>query len=298
MKPTKSNKIKKAVIPVAGLGIRFLPVTKAVPKELLPVVDKPILMFIVEEAYKAGIEEIILIQGRGKDAIVNFFDTSYELEETLEKSGRLHLLDEVLEIRSKVKVVSIRQHKALGLGHAVLTARPVIENSPFAVLLGDEILLSKPGQTSAIGQLCALYEETGTSSVAVMPVADEDVHRYGIIKAEQQKENLWKILDVIEKPSLSEAPSRLALPGRYVFDAKIFDYLVNAKPGKNGEIQLTDSMAELAKSHGMYATQVKAQRFDAGDKLGFLKANVEVGLEHPDFGPEFKRYLKELVGGF
>jgi UTP--glucose-1-phosphate uridylyltransferase len=294
----KTNKIKKAVIPAAGLGIRFLPVTKAVPKELLPIVDKPILLFIVEEAFKAGIEEIVLIQGRGKEAIVNFFDTSFELEETLEKSGRLHLLKDVEEIRSKVKIVTIRQQKALGLGHAVLTARPVIGDEAFAVLLGDEIHIAKPGQPSAIGQLCELFEKSRLSAVAVMPVPDEEVSRYGIVAAERQKENLWKVLDVIEKPSLQEAPSRLALPGRYVFDAKIFDYLEKAKPGKNGEIQLTDSMSELAKSHGMLATQVKGRRFDAGDKLGFLKANVEVGLEHSDFGAEFKRYLKDLVGGF
>jgi len=290
-------KVKKAVIPIAGLGTRFLPVTKTVPKELLPIVDKPILLFIAEEAYRAGIEEIVLVQGRGKGAIPDFFDTSFELEEALERTGRMHLLKDVVEIRSNVKFVTVRQQKALGLGHAIFTAKVVIEKDPFAVLLGDEVLLTPSGQPSAIGQLCQLFTEIKKSAVAVMPVSDADVSKYGIIAAEKQKENLWNVLDVVEKPNLSEAPSRLALPGRYVFDAKIFDYLANAKPGKNGEIQLTDSMSLLAKNHGMVATQVSARRYDTGDKLGFLKANVEVGLEHPDFGADFKKYLIDLAGG-
>jgi UTP--glucose-1-phosphate uridylyltransferase len=292
-----STRIKKAVIPIAGLGTRFLPVTKTVPKELLPIVDKPILLFIVEEAYRAGIEEIVLIQGRGKEAIPNFFDTSFELEDVLEKSGRMHLLKDVVELRSKIKFVTVRQQKALGLGHAIFTAQVVVDKDPFAVMLGDEVMLSAPGQPSAISQLCQLYTETKKSAVAVMPVSDADVSKYGIIAANKLKENLWEVTNVVEKPSTAEAPSRLALPGRYVFDAKIFDYLADAKPGKNGEIQLTDSMSLLAKSHGMVATQVQARRFDTGDKLGFLKANVEVGLEHPDCGEQFKRYLKDLVGG-
>lgn len=293
-----SAKVKKAVIPIAGLGTRFLPVTKTVPKELLPIVEKPILLFIVEEAYRAGIEEIILVQGRNKEAIPNFFDTSFELEEKLKQSGRMDLLKDVVELRTKMKFVVIHQQQALGLGHAVLTAKVVVANDPFAVLLGDEMMLTKPEQSSAIGQLCELYEQTGKSAVAVMPVADSEVSKYGIVAAEQQKPNLWNVLDVIEKPSPSEAPSRLALPGRYVFEPQIFDYLEKAKPGKNGEIQLTDSMSGLAKSRGMVAMQVQARRYDTGDKLGFLKANVEVGLEHPDFGGEFKRYLQDLVGGF
>jgi UTP--glucose-1-phosphate uridylyltransferase len=250
----------------------------------------------VEEAYRAGIEEIVLVQGRGKEAIPNFFDTSYELEETLERSGRLGLLKDVIELRNKINFVTIRQQKAMGLGHAILVAKPVIEGDPFAVLLGDELMLPLQGAPSAIGQLCEIYRDTGTSAVAVMPVRDEEVSRYGIVAAEQQKENLWKISNVIEKPNLKDAPSRLALPGRYVFDAALFEYLQKATPGKNGEIQLTDSMSLLAKSHGMLATQVKARRFDTGDKLGFLKANVEVGLEHPEFGSEFKSYLHNLVG--
>jgi UTP--glucose-1-phosphate uridylyltransferase len=292
-----STQIKKAVIPIAGLGTRFLPVTKTIPKELLPIVDKPILLFIAEEAYRAGIEEIILVQGRNKEAIPNFFDTSYELEEVLERSNRMHLLKDVLEIRSNIKFVTVRQQKALGLGHAISTAQVVVEKDPFAVMLGDEMMLSAPGQISAIGQLCHLYSETKKSAVAVMPVSDADVSKYGIVAASKIKENLWEVTDVVEKPAAAEAPSRLALPGRYVFDARIFDYLANAKPGKNGEIQLTDSMSMLAKGHGMVATQVQARRFDTGDKLGFLKANVEVGLQHPDCGEEFKLYLQNLVGG-
>lgn len=292
------GKVRKAVIPVAGLGTRFLPVTKSVPKELLPLVDTPILLYIVDEVVRAGIEEIVMIQGRGKSAILDFFDCSVELEETLKRLGRNEILSYLEKIRSQVKICSIRQQKALGLGHAVLTARTVIEDEPFAVLLGDELMLPAAENDSAIGQLCDLYYDTKKSCVAVMEVPETDVSKYGIIEAESERENLWKISNVIEKPSLREAPSRLALPGRYVFDSAIFDYLEKAKPGKNGEIQLTDSMALLAKSHGLYGMKVKAKRYDAGDKLGFMKANVEVALEHKEIGPAFKSYLEGLVRGW
>lgn len=298
--PTNRKKIRKAVIPVAGLGTRFLPVTKTVPKELLPIVDKPILLFIFEEVMRAGIDEVILIQAREKEpTIENFFEVARELEEALARSGRQHLLKDLQKVRDHLKLTNVRQERALGLGHAILVARDRIdEDEPFAVLLGDEIILPVPGATSAIGQLCDLYRETGQSTVAVMEVADRDVSKYGIVAAEHEGDNLWRISDVIEKPDLADAPSRLALPGRYVFDPKIFDYLSVTKPGKNGEIQLTDAMVQLAKAHGMLATKVKGRRYDAGDRLGFLKANVEVALEHEELGVPFKSYLRELVRGF
>jgi UTP--glucose-1-phosphate uridylyltransferase len=292
----KKSAVRKVVIPVAGLGTRFLPATKSVPKELLPLVDKPILMFVFEEALRAGIEEVILIQGRGKSAIEDFFDISHELEANLEKAGKLDLLEGLNALRAKMKVISIRQHEALGLGHAVLCAKPAVGDEPFAVMLGDEIMLSVPGADSGIGQLCELYEKTGLSSVAVMEVKDADVSKYGIVAVEEKKNDVWKVTSVVEKPSLATAPSRLALPGRYVFDASIFQALEKTKPGKNGEIQLTDAMTDVAKGKGLLATQVKARRFDAGDKLGFLQANVEIALEHPQLGKQFKDYLKTLVG--
>jgi UTP--glucose-1-phosphate uridylyltransferase len=292
------KRVRKAVIPVAGLGTRFLPVTKTVPKELLPIVDKPILLFIVEEAVRAGIEEIIFVQGRGKTAIEDFFDTAFELEATLAKSNKLHLLKEIETVREKIKVISIRQQYALGLGHAVYAARPAVGDEPFALLLGDELMFPVPGFPSAIGQLCEHFAKQRTSIVSVMEVAACDVSKYGIVAVEEKQPGLWKILDVIEKPRLEEAPSRFALPGRYIFDAKIFEYLANTKPGKNGEIQLTDSMTELAKNEGLLATQVQGRRFDAGDKLGYLQANIEAGLEHPELGERFKNYLQDLVRGW
>lgn len=290
--------VRKAVIPVAGLGTRFLPVTKTVPKELLPLVDKPILMFIFEEAMRAGIEEIVLVQGRGKSAIEDFFDISHELELNLKNAGKEDLLREVRELRSKIRVVSVRQQQPLGLGHAVLTAQPAIGDEPFAVMLGDEIMLPPKGDaaSSGIGQLCEVFAQSKKSTVAVMKVDRSEVSKYGIIAHTSEVGGRYTVSHVVEKPATHEAPSDLALPGRYVFEAKIFDYLKDTKTGKNGEIQLTDAMTELAKRDGLLAMQVKGRRFDAGDKLGFLQANVEIGLEHPQIGSEFRNYLKNLVG--
>ncbi|MBX3020381.1 MAG: UTP--glucose-1-phosphate uridylyltransferase GalU [Bdellovibrionales bacterium] len=290
-------KIRKAVIPVAGLGTRFLPATKTVPKELLPIVDKPTLLYIVEEIVAAGLSEIVLIAGRGKTAIEDFFDTSYELEATLEKAGRLELLKPFHETVKNLTVVSIRQHVALGLGHAVLCAEPAIGREPFAVLLGDEVMIRRPGKPSGIAQLTKIYEETGVSTVAVMPVEESEVNKYGMVKVTERAENLWNVHDVVEKPALGQAPSRFALPGRYVFDASIFEDLRQTKPGRGGEIQLTDAMTSLAKRQGLLATVIDAQRFDAGDKLGYLQANIELGLSHPQIGPALEKYLKERFGG-
>ena len=290
-------KVRKAVIPVAGLGTRFLPATKTIPKEMLPIVDKPTLLYIMEEIVAADISEVVLIAGRGKSAIEDFFDTSYEVEDTLEKAGRTELLKPVHEIIQKLKVVSIRQHVALGLGHAVLCAEPAIGREPFAVLLGDEIMIAKPGRPSGIAQLTRIYEETNQSTVAVMEVAESEVSKYGMVKVSEKGPNLWAVHDLVEKPEIGQAPSRFALPGRYVFAGEIFDDLRQTRPGRGGEIQLTDAMNRLARRAGMLATVIDAQRFDAGDKLGYLMANVELGLRHPQIGTAFGQYLRQRLGG-
>ncbi len=267
-------KIKTAVIPAAGLGTRFMPATKSIPKEMFPIVDKPILLYNIEEIIAAGIEEVILVLSSSKAAIENFFE-DYD----------------------KIKVTKVRQDKALGLGHAVLCADKAVGNQPFAVLLGDEIMINKPGRPSGIAQLCKVYEETGTSAVAVMEVPEKDVVKYGIVAVKEKGPNLWSVHNVVEKPSIAEAPSRLALPGRYVFDPEIFNILRDTKPGRNGEIQLTDGMTALAQSKGMLALKLEAQRFDAGDKFGYVQINVEMGLQHPEIGPQLEKYLKERFGG-
>ena len=290
-------KIRKAVVPVAGLGTRFLPATKTVPKEMLPLVDKPTLLYIVEEIVAADISEVVLIAGRGKTAIEDFFDTSYEVEDTLEKTGRTELLKPINEIIKRLSVISIRQHVALGLGHAVLCSEPVIGRDPFAVLLGDEIMITEPGRPSGIAQLARIFEETQQSTVAVMEVAARDVSKYGIVKVSEKGPNLWSVLDVVEKPEVGQAPSRLALPGRYVFGGHIFDDLRQSRPGRGGEIQLTDAMTRLARREGMLATMIDAQRFDTGDKLGYLMANVELGLRHPQIGDAFAQYLRQRFEG-
>lgn len=288
------SKVTKALIPAAGLGTRFLPATKTVPKEMLPIVDKPIILYVVEEAIRAGITDIVLIAGRGKTAIEDFFDRSYELEDQLAKSGKTALLESLDWIRNSANIISIRQKQALGLGHAVLSGAPAIGNENFAVLLGDEIMINKNDEPTVTQQLCQVFEEHQKSAVAVMEVSEKNVSKYGIIAGDPMGEGLWNVTDVIEKPEPSEAPSNLALPGRYVFSPSIFKELENTKPGKNGEIQLTDGMVATAKKEGMLATTFKATRYDAGDKLGFLQANIELGLDHPDLKDSLAEYLKGL----
>jgi UTP--glucose-1-phosphate uridylyltransferase len=291
--------LRKAVIPAAGLGTRFLPATKSVPKEMLPLVDKPILLYIVEEAVRSGVEDIVLIQGRGKGAIEDFFDTSFELEATLEKTGKLDLLESIRKIKGLANIISVRQKEALGLGHAVHAARPIVGDEPFALLLGDEIMIDMPGRPPATAQLASLFEKYEQSAVAVIEVDPNDVSKYGIVKgrdiAEKGALPLIKVEDIVEKPDRANAPSRLALPGRYVFDAAIFKYLENAKPGKNGEIQLTDSMTALAQNEGLLAAPVVARRYDAGDKFGYLQANIELALDRPELRGELVPYLKSLA---
>lgn len=286
------KKVKKAIIPAAGLGTRFLPASKTVPKELFPLVDKPLILFILEECLDAGIEDIVLIAGRGKSAIEDFFDRSYELEDTLAKSGKTDLLKSIQRVRSLANIISIRQKEALGLGHAVLAGAPIIGDEPFAVLLGDEIMIGTPSPTR---ELSKIFNETGLSTVAVMEVAPSEVSKYGIVAASQRADGLYQVLNVIEKPQQADAPSNLALPGRYIFDSKLFGFLKDVKPGKNGEIQLTDGMVQLAKTQSLLASKFLAKRYDAGDKFGFLQANIEIGLQHPEIGAQLKKYITSLA---
>jgi UTP--glucose-1-phosphate uridylyltransferase len=291
-------KVRKAVIPAAGLGTRFLPATKTVPKEMLPIVDRPILLYVVEEAVRAGIEDIVLVAGRGKTAIEDFFDVSYELEDKLERDGKHEWLASLKRIRSMANIISIRQKQPLGLGHAVGAAAPVVGSEPFAVLLGDEIMISRPDQKTVTEQLVNRYHGTGVSTVAVMEVPIDETSKYGIVEGDVTIEaghSVVNVKNVIEKPARGQTVSRFALPGRYVFDSEIFEHIRNTKPGKLGEIQLTDAMIAVAKSKGLHATTFEARRFDAGDKLGYLMATIEMGLEHPELSTSLRTYLKGLV---
>ncbi len=290
------KKVTKALIPAAGLGTRFLPATKTVPKEMLTVVDQPILLYVIEEAVRAGIEDIVLVSGRGKHAIEDFFDRSYEVEDFLEKTGKTDLLKQLVRIRDMANIISIRQKEALGLGHAILCGQPVIGNESFAVLLGDEIMWSDANTPTVTEQLIKIYSETNLSTVAVMEVEPADVEKYGVIKGKPIGPDQYRVETLVEKPKATEAPSRLALPGRYVFTSKIFDYIKTTKPGKNGEIQLTDAMCGLAQNEGMIATRFQGTRFDAGDKLGYIQANLELALKRPDLAPALRDYLKKLAG--
>lgn len=295
MNGKSQSKVRKAILPAAGLGTRFLPASKTVPKELFPLVDKPLILFVIEECLDAGIEDIVLVAGRGKGAIEDFFDRSYELEDTLAKAGKTELLRSIQRVRSLANIISIRQKEALGLGHAVLAGAPVVGKEPFAVLLGDEIMLGSPSPTR---QLVQRFDQTGMSTVAIMEVPMNDVSKYGIVATEAARDGQFPIRHVVEKPSPAEAPSQWALPGRYVFEAKIFDHLRETKPGKNGEIQLTDGMNGLAKSGRLMGSTFTAKRFDAGDKFGFLQANIEVGLAHPETGAQLKAYIQDLSTRF
>ncbi|MGZ3770661.1 MAG: UTP--glucose-1-phosphate uridylyltransferase GalU [Bdellovibrio sp.] len=288
-------KVKKAIIPAAGLGTRFLPATKTVPKEMLTIVDAPIILYVVEEAVQAGIEDIVLIAGRGKHAIEDFFDTSYELEDKLAKDGKEHLLERVTKIREKANIISIRQKHAYGLGHAVLCGLPIIGKEPFAVLLGDEITMATHNSDNVTAQLVQSFEETRTSTISIMEVEDKDVSKYGIAEVEKTSHGYYKVNSLIEKPKPTETNSRYALPGRYVFDNSIMDILHMAKPTLNGEIQLTDSMKVLCQAKGLHAMTFTAKRYDAGDKLGYLQANIELALQNPELGTGMKNYILHLA---
>jgi len=278
----------KAVIPAAGLGMRFLPATKAQPKEMLPVVDKPAIQYVVEEAVASGITDIIVITGRGKRAIEDHFDKSYELEHKLRDSGNEDALAEVQRVASMADIFYIRQKEQLGLGHAVLCAKRHIGKEPFAVMLGDDIVVN---DHPCIGQLVEVFEETGGSVVGLERVSKPRISRYGVIRGTEVRDSLYAVEDLVEKPSPEEAPSDLAVIGRYVFLPEIFTHLEKIGPGKGGEYQLTDAMRLLCKTKGLYGFMFKGRRFDIGDKSDWIRATVELALERDDLGPELKRSL-------
>ena len=284
-------KVRKAVFPAAGLGTRFLPATKASPKEMLPLVDKPLIQYVVEEAVASGIESIIIVTGRGKAAIEDHFDVSFELEKLLEERGKEDLLKEIRAISEMARVSYVRQREALGLGHAVLQARDFVNDEPFAVMLSDDIIDS---EKPALRQLLDVYEKYDAPVVGTMQVAGEAISRFGVLDVEEVEDGVYKIKDMVEKPPMSEAPSDLAIIGRYVLTPDIFDEIEKTRPGAIGEIQITDAMRSLLKKRPFYAVRFKGKRHDAGDKLGFLIATVELALKHEELAPEFKEYLKSL----
>lgn len=290
------KKITKAVIPAAGLGTRFFPATKTIPKEMLPVVDKPTILYVIEEAVQAGIEDIVLIQGRGKTAIEDFFDISYELEDKLIKDGKQHLIDDINKIRNSINIISIRQKSPLGLGHAVKCAHVVTGDDPFAVMLGDEITISNSPDKNITKFLCNQSMRTGASSVWVLPVSPAETHKYGIVDIHDKlSKDLGagkKVFSVVEKPEASVAPSNWALPGRYVFTNEIMKMLDDQTPGYNGEVQLSDAMNRLAQSSELNAYSFDGRRYDAGDKLGFLLANIEVAMEREDLREGLLNFIR------
>lgn len=285
-------RVRKAVIPAAGYGTRFLPATKAQPKEMLTIVDKPAIQYIVEEAIASGIEEILIIVGRNKETIINHFDKSPELDNMLREKGKFDLLKISEDISNMVPIHFIRQKEVNGLGYAVLQAKTFVGDEPFAVLLGDDIV---DNDVPCLKQLINLYEEKNSSVLGVQTVDKKDVSKYGIVDGKQLSERVYTVNSLIEKPSIEEAPTNIAILGRYVLSPKIFDILKNTGIGKNGEIQLTDALVELAKIDTMYAYDFEGKRYDTGDKLGFLKATVEFALKHNEVKDGFKNYLKELV---
>ncbi len=292
MEYLKRLKVKKAVIPVAGLGTRFLPATKAQPKEMLPLVDKPVIQYIVEEAVKAGIEQIIFITGRHKRAIEDHFDRNLELERALEEKGKRELLKTVKEISEIADFIFIRQKEPKGLGHAVLTAEPAVGNEPFAVLLGDDVMV---GKKPAIGELIEVFKKFNCPVLGLQEVPREEVSSYGIAGGRLIEEDLIKVDSLVEKPSPAEAPSNYAIAGRYVLTPDIFTVLRRTKPGKGGEIQLTDAIAELAKERAVYGRIIKGKRYDTGNKLGFLEATVDFALMRDDLREPFLKFLKEKL---
>lgn len=285
------KKVRKAVIPAAGMGTRFLPATKAIPKEMLPILDKPTLQYIVEEAYNSGITDILIINGRDKESIVNHFDYSIELENHLEKQGKFEELAEMRAIAEKVNIFYVRQKEAKGLGHAVLCAESFVGDEPFVVLLGDDVI---EGEKPATKQLIEKYYEYENTVVALINVDDSDVSKYGIITGDEVADGVFKISNMVEKPSLEEAPSRQAVIGRYVISPKIFEILKNTPPGKGNEIQLTDALLGLTKEESVYGYEFSGDRYDIGNKMGFVHANIELGLRDPEIKNELKEYLKEL----
>ncbi|MBW2466473.1 MAG: UTP--glucose-1-phosphate uridylyltransferase GalU [Deltaproteobacteria bacterium] len=287
-------KVRKAVIPVAGLGTRFLPASKAIPKEMLTVVDRPTIQYIVEEAVASGIEEIILVTSEGKSAIENHFDYDFELDTVLQMKKKDKMAEELNHISNLIDIVSVRQKKPLGLGHAIWSTRNVVGNEPFVVLLGDDLVLSKE---PCCLQMLSLFDEVHESIVAIQRVPMDQTGQYGIVEGQQYKERTYKVEKMIEKPAHGTTSSDMAIIGRYILQPDIFPLLEETEPGHGGEIQLTDALLKLAEKRGMYAYEFEGVRFDAGDKLGYLKAIIAFGIRHPELGDDFRKYIKDVAAG-
>lgn len=288
-----SKRVKKAIIPAAGLGTRFLPATKAQAKEMLPIVDKPTLQYIIEEAIASGIEEILIVTGRNKKCIEDHFDRSVELELELEKKGKSAMLEMVQDISNMVNIHYIRQKEPKGLGHAVHCAKSFIGNEPFAVLLGDDIVDAK---TPCLKQMINAYDEYKTSILGVQQVDKDKVNKYGILDVKYIEDRVYKVKDMVEKPAIEEAPSNIAILGRYIITPAIFAILENQEPGKGGEIQLTDALQTLATKEAIYAYNFEGRRYDVGDKLGFLEATVDFALKRPELRDDFVEFLRNKAG--
>lgn len=285
-------KVRKAIIPAAGLGTRFLPATKAMPKEMLPIVDKPTIQYIVEEAIESGIEDIIIVTGKGKRAIEDHFDNSFELEQNLFEKGKFELLNEVQKSSKMVDIHYIRQKEANGLGHAIWCARKFIGNEPFAVLLGDDIVQAdKP----CLKQMIEQYDRYKSSIIGVQSVSVDEVSRYGIVDGKEIHDRLYSVNNVVEKPKKDDAPSNIAIMGRYILSSRIFGILENLKPGAGGEIQLTDAIAELNRNEAVYAYNFEGIRYDVGEKLGFIKTTLEFALQRQELRQELLDYLRGLI---
>ncbi len=286
-----TNKIRKAVFPAAGLGTRFLPATKSSPKEMLPLVDKPLIQYAVEEAVASGIESILIITGRDKSAIENHFDISFELEHLLKERGKDKMFDLVRAVSDIAQISYTRQKQALGLGHAIYQAKDFVGNEPFAALLADDIIDS---EKPALKQMIDVFEKYNAPVIATMQVDGEAISRFGVIDADEVSPGVYKIKDMVEKPLFADAPSDLAIIGRYIFTPDIFEAIEQTPPGSGGEIQITDAMRLLLKERPFYAVKLDGKRHDAGDKLGFLKATVEFALKREDLGQDFRDYLRSL----
>ena len=285
------QKIRKAVFPAAGLGTRFLPATKASPKEMLPLVDKPLIQYVVEEAVASGIEAILIVTGRDKNAIEDHFDISFELEHLLRERGKTELLKQVRAVSELARISYVRQREALGLGHAILQGRDFVGNEPFAVMLADDIV---DAEIPALKQMLRVYERFDAPVIGTMRVAGEAISRFGVLDAEEIDEGVFRVRDMVEKPPFAEAPSDLAIIGRYILTPDIFPEIERTPRGAGGEIQITDAMRALLKQRPFYAVRFVGTRHDAGDKLGFLIATVEFALKRPDLAPEFIEYLRKL----
>lgn len=286
-------KIRKAVIPAAGLGTRFLPATKAQPKEMLPIVDKPTLQYIIEECIESGIEEILIITGRNKKSIEDHFDKNIELEMELEKSGKQEMLEMVRNISDMANIHFIRQKEPKGLGHAIYCSKTFVGNEPFAVLLGDDIVYNE--EKPCLKQILECYNEYKTSILGVQKVPRENINKYGIVEAKHIEDRVYKVKGLIEKPNMNQTNSNIAILGRYIITPRIFEILENLEPGKGGEIQLTDALLKLSKEEAIYAYNFEGKRYDVGDKFGFLQATVEYALRKDELKDDFIKYLKEIV---